>query len=162
MPETATKSVGRQFAIWSVVALLLLAGAGAATFLDLLRARPKLFDRTPVPQPDRSDAAAIAIPASGVQVTIKQSDKAWLPGGQYQLHLDDITGRQVLASATDASGRVVFGPTSVKKGAIFAIPSAERPAMRVKVVRLENMLAGGDFGEFLILPAASTGDEVRD
>lgn len=141
-----------EFALWIVVAVVLLAGIGVGAVMGLFSRKPGegLFNRAP--QPSKCDAAAVTIPAEGVRATVKQNGKAWLPGGRYELHLDDITGRQVLISVTDADGHVVLGPMSVKRNSGFAVPLGERPAFVVRVVRLENMLAGGDFGEFLVLP----------
>ena len=70
------------------------------------------------------------------------------------MHLDDITGRQVLVSVTDRDDRVVFGPKSVRKGDRFHLPPRGEPELAVEVVRLRNVLAGGgDFAEFLVKPA---------
>ena len=79
-----------------------------------------------------------------MRITIKQRTSAWLPGGKFKLHLDDITGGQVLVSVTDRDDKVIEGPRSVRKDDAFTVGG-----LRVAVVRLENMLAGsGDFGEF--------------
>jgi hypothetical protein len=60
------------------------------------------------------------------------------------LHLDDITGQQVLLSVSDDSGRVVLAPQSVRQDDNFSVSD-----MDISVVRLENIAIGsGDFGEF--------------
>ena len=58
----------------------------------------------------------------------------------------------MLISITDQSKRVVMGPKSVKAGETIALEGV-RPAMLLEVRRLENLLTGEDFGEFLIKPA---------
>ena len=107
--------------------------------------------RPGVPERGAVESAAIELTASGVPLTIKQRRSAWLPGGKYKLHLDDITGRQVLISVTDQRGDIVMGPRSVRADDTVSLEGVE-PAMVLEVLRLKNLLTGEDFGEFLVKP----------
>lgn len=109
-----------------------------------------------VPAPSANDAAEVVMTADGVPLTIKQRENAWLPGGQMKLHLDDITGRQVLISVTDASGKVILGPHSARVDERILIPPGEKATHEIEVVRLKNLLTGDDFGEFVVRPANVT------
>jgi hypothetical protein len=128
-------------------ALAVVAASVAVTWtmVGVNRGAAKLLDRGPAaPSPTARDAAEIPLSGEPVRVTIKQRSSGWLPGGKYKLHLDDITGRQVLVSVTEDEDRVVQGPKSVKPGDTFTVGN-----LHLTVVRLENLLVGsGDFGEF--------------
>lgn len=126
------------------VLIVLGIGLGIGAVMAL-KPRPS----TEAPQPSQSDAQRMVVPAEGLVLTIKQKSNAYLPGGKAKLHLDDITGRQVLVSVTDDNGHVILGPKSVKVDDVFDI-SVENETHQVEVVRLKNMLAGGDFGEFRV------------
>lgn len=76
---------------------------------------------------------------------MRQRDSEWLPGGKHKLHLDDITGRQVLLSITDSLDKVVHGPKSTKVGEKITVGE-----VTVEPVRLKNLLVGEDFGEFRV------------
>jgi hypothetical protein len=123
------------------------------TVIDMRRRATKLLERGPsVPAPTAADAAGIPLTAAGTRVTVKQRGNAWLPGGQMKLHVDDITGGQVMVSVTDSGGRVVLGPRSVRRGETLTVAG-----MDITVARLENMLVGSsDFGEFEVKPASAT------
>ncbi len=112
----------------------------------------KALGQPGAPGPGPEESAAIALTDEGVPLTIKQRSSAWLPGGKFRLHLDDITSRQVLISITDSTERVVMGPVSVKAGQTITLENVQ-PAMQLEVVRLENLLTGEDFGEFIVKPA---------
>jgi len=123
-----------------VVALGLGIGIALVVFGD--RSPPEL------PAPSAEQAASTPLGDGGIEFTVKQKGSAHVPGTRAKLHLDDITGRQVLVSVTDDGDRVIFGPKSVRRGDVLDLPTT--PAVRVEVKRLENKLAGGDFGEFVV------------
>lgn len=137
-----------------IIAAAIVAAAGAVvwTTVGMKRDAAKLLERGPsVPEPTAKDAVAMPLTDDGVQLTVKQHSSAWLPGGKLKLHLDDITGRQVIVSVTDADEKVVLSPKSVKKGETFIVSN-----MKIEVVRLENLLVGSaDFGEFHVLPVSN-------
>jgi len=135
------------------VVVVIASAVVVCSVIEMRRGAAKLLDRGPsVPTPTAADAAAMPLTRDGVRVTVKQRGNAWLPGGKVKLHVDDITGRQVLVSVTDVDERVVLGPKSITKGEKFAVSD-----MEIEVVRLENLLVGsGDFGEFDVKPAPAT------
>ncbi|HEX8324639.1 MAG TPA: hypothetical protein VF595_12095 [Tepidisphaeraceae bacterium] len=112
-----------------------------------------------LPKPTAADAANISLTDTGVTLIVKQRDFAWLPGGISRLHLDDITGRQVLVSVTDAAGHVVCVPRSLQSGDVFTVDGPT--PMSIECVRLKNLLTGTDFGEFRIRSVTSTTRPVR-
>jgi hypothetical protein len=145
---------GRHAAMWVIAATVVIVAAAVVwSVIGMRRQATKLLDRGPsVPAPTAADAAAVPLTADGMTVTIKQRSSAWLPGGKLKLHLDDITGGQVIISVTDTGGRVVLGPKSVTTGDKFSVGG-----MDGHVIRLENMAVGsGDFGEFQVKPASPT------
>lgn len=103
----------------------------------------------PVPERTSAQAAKAAVSAEGELLTVKQNASSWLPGGKGKLHLDDITGRQVLASVTEGEKTVIWGPKSIRAGETHEV-AVGGEALTIEVVRLKNMLAGGDFGEFKV------------
>jgi hypothetical protein len=136
----------RNLAIWAIAGAAVVAALAIVWAVIGIRSGADQFlNRGPaIPSPSATDAAATPLTPSGVGLTIKQRSDYWLPGGKLKLHLDDITGQQVLVSVTDDSGRVVLAPQSVKPGDRFSVSD-----MEITVVRLENILVGsGDFGEF--------------
>lgn len=136
----------RSYAIWVIASAAVAAALAVVwTMLGIRSGADQLFNRGPtLPTPSVTDAAATLLTPEGVKLTIKQRSHAWLPGGKLKLHLDDITGQQVLVSATDAAGRVVLAPHSVRQGDRFGVSN-----MEIVVVRLNNIVFGsGDFGEF--------------
>jgi hypothetical protein len=138
-------------AIWIITAAVVVTSAVMVwAIIEMRRGAEKLMDRGPsAPMPSAADAAAISLTSSGVSLTVKQRGAAWLPGGKFKLHLDDITGQQVIVSVTDDHGSVVVGPLSVTVGRKFTVSN-----MEIEVVRLENLLLGSsDFGEFVVKPA---------
>lgn len=146
-----------EFTVWIVTAVLILAGIGVASVFRLFKlpSKPRWLERAEAPKPTRAQAASTALAPEGQLITIKQHGAVWLPGGQYQLHLDDITGGQVIVSVTDRHEQVIFGPKSVRKKDLFQLPSDQDSELIVEVRRLENILVGGgDFGEFLVKPPA--------
>jgi hypothetical protein len=140
----------RNLTRWIVACAAIVVAAAVVWAVVGFRSRTdELLGRGPAaPAPSASDAAATPLTSSGVRLTIKQRSNAWLPGGKLKLHLDDITGQQVIVSVTDDSGRVTLAPKSVKQGERFSVSD-----MEIAVVRLENLLVGsGDFGEFEVKP----------
>ncbi|MDA0833366.1 MAG: hypothetical protein O2955_09210 [Planctomycetota bacterium] len=135
---------------WTIAGVAIVAAAAVVWAVVGIRSRTEdLLGRGPAaPVPSANDAAATPLTSSGVLLTIKQRSNAWLPGGKLKLHLDDITGQQVIVSVTDDTGRVTLAPKSVKQGDRISISD-----MEITVVRLENLLVGsGDFGEFEVKP----------
>ena len=138
----------RSVAIWTIAVAAVVAALAVVWVVIGIRSGAEQFvNRGPaIPTPSATDAAATPLTPSGVRLTIKQRSHAWLPGGKLKLHLDDITGQQVLVSVTDDSGRVVLAPQSVRQGDHLSVSDVE-----ITVVRLENIVIGsGDFGEFEI------------
>lgn len=131
--------------VWAIFAITGAVQTGVET-------ATKALGQPGAPEPGPEESAAITLTAEGVPLTIKQRASAWLPGGKFRLHLDDITSNQVLISITDNGGHVVMGPVSVKAGQTITLENVQ-PAMLLEVVRLENLLTGDDFGEFIIKPA---------
>lgn len=136
--RTRSRSESRNFA--SAVALIIVF-AVTTSLVDSCTA-PK---RPGAPHRTLEDAANWAIPAEGLLITVRQRDSEWLPGGKHKLHLDDITGRQVLLSITDSLDKVVHGPKSTKVGEKITVGE-----VTVEPVRLKNLLVGEDFGEFRV------------
>jgi len=151
----------RTLAMWTIAAAVV--GAAVAivwTLVGMSRDAGKLLDRGPsVPAPSAQDAADAIATSQPTRITVKQRGSAWLPGGKLKLHIDDITGGQVLASVTDGCERVVHGPKSVRKGDTFTVAD-----LSISVVRLENLLVGsGDFAEFdVTLTSPTTQGEAGD
>ena len=142
------RDIGR----WAIAGAVVVAAAAVVwAMLGIRSGADELLNRGPsAPAPSAADAAATPLTSEGVRLTVKQRGNGWLPGGKLKLHLDDITGGQVIVSVTDADGRVILAPRSVKTGERFTVSG-----MEVAVVRLENMLVGsGDFGEFQVTAAA--------
>ena len=147
----ARKSRNRAMMIVTA-AMVIVAGVIVWAVIGIRSDVKEALTKPEAPEPSQSDMADVPLTDEGVSVTVKQRDGGWLPGGKYKLHLDDITGGQVLVSVTDKDGRVVLTPRSVKKGKRFAMPD-KSPVMEVEVIRLENVLTGEDFGEFAVKPA---------
>ncbi|HEV2295490.1 MAG TPA: hypothetical protein VGR35_16695 [Tepidisphaeraceae bacterium] len=143
----------RDIAVWTIAcAAVVAAGVVVWTMVGIRSGADQLLNRGPsVPAPSAADAAATPLDPAGVRLTIKQRGNGWLPGGKLKLHLDDITGQQVIVSVTDHAGRVILAPQSVKKGDRFTVSG-----MEISLVRLENMLVGSaDFGEFEVKPQSA-------
>lgn len=137
---------GRSIAVGTIAGASVVAALAVVSAVIGIRSGAEQFwNRGPaLPAPSATDAAAKPLTASGVRLTIKQRSHAWLPGGKLKMHLDDITGQQVLVSVTDDTGRVVLAPQSVRQGDRFNVSD-----MQISVARLENILIGSaDFGEF--------------
>ena len=136
----------RSLAIWAIAGAAVVAALAVVwAVIGIRSGADQFFNRGPaIPTPSATDAAATPLTSSGIRLTIKQRSHVWLPGGKLKLHLDDITGQQVLVSVTDDIGRVVLAPQSVRQGDRFSVSD-----MEITVVRLENIVVGsGDFGEF--------------
>ena len=148
------KRRGRHPALWVIAVTVVIVGVVVVwSVINMRRAASNALDRGPsVPVPSEADAAAMPLPPEGVTVTIKQRGNGWLPGGRHKLHLDDITGGQVMVSVTDSDGRVILGPKSVRKGDSFSAGG-----MDIEVSRLENMVVGtSDFGEFTVKSSSAS------
>jgi len=144
--EVRAMGQGRSIPIWMIaIAFVVAALALVSAVIGMRSGAEQFWNRGPeLPTPSATDAAANPLTTSGVRLTIKQRSHAWLPGGKLKLHVDDVTGQQVLVSVTDDSGRVVLAPQSVRKGDRFDVSG-----MQISVVRLENILIGSaGFGEF--------------
>jgi hypothetical protein len=151
--DVAMKRLSRDALLWVIAVTVIVVGGTAVWSMLAARAgASRLLDRGPsVPVPTAADAAAAPLTAEGVRITVKQRSSAWLPGGSLKLHLDDITGGQVLVSVTDSEGRVIVGPKSVTQGDVFRVGE-----MNVQVIRLLNMLTStSDFGEFEVKPGSA-------
>jgi hypothetical protein len=138
----------RNLAIWTMAGASVTAALAVVwAVIGIRSGADRFFNRgSAIPRPSATDAAATPITPNGIELTIKQRSDAWLPGGKQKLHLDDITGQQVLVSVTDDSGRVVLSPQSVRQGETFSVSD-----MDITVVRLQNILVGsGDFAEFKV------------
>lgn len=92
------------------------------------------------------------LPPEGVDVTLKQRESRWLPGGRLELSIDDITGGQVLVTVSDDAGDVLLGPKSVRGGDAIDFALPQGASFRLEVLKLTNLLTGDDFAEFRIVP----------
>ena len=84
-------------------------------------------------------------------LTVTQRSSKDLPGsdGRISVHVDDITGGQVLLTIRDNGGRKVIDQQSVRVDDIVDFEADGRKYL-LCVVRLANFLIGDDFVEFAV------------
>jgi len=144
---------------------VLLIGVGLCAFAILgylaWREFHQSFSRHEVPQQSAADASAIVLDDKGTTLTIKQRQNAWLPGGSHKLHLDDISGGQVLVSVTDSSGNVFIGPTSLREGDRLKV-TGSRSTLEIELTTLRNLLVGDDFAEIHVRPIKDVQGKEKD
>ncbi len=83
------------------------------------------------------------------RMTIIQRQQVSLPGSHDTLcvHIEDITGGQVLLSVRASTGRPVVDTMSVEQGDIVPFPVGAREYY-LRVIELRNLPIGDDFGVF--------------
>lgn len=91
------------------------------------------------------------LPDDPFRMTIVQRRAKAIPGSRntVKVHLDDITGGQVLLEIRGFGGKVIVDTTSVKAGDTVPFRLAEGDYY-LHVLELRNLIVGNDFGVFEI------------
>ena len=101
-----------------------------------------------------SCTATVELTTDPVTVAVHQRESAAIPGsdGKVRVHLDDITGGQVMLWVTGGGGEQIVEPRSVQPGDVLEVPipgkkgKAEKP-LYLKMSGMTNYLVGDDFAE---------------
>jgi len=101
-----------------------------------------------LPDSEPPAAPSLDLESGPARLTVVQRHSADVPGsgGRLQIHLGDITRRQVEVTLSRADGGGVLPPTSMRQGETIRF-AYERHAYRLRILRLENLLLGDDTAE---------------
>jgi hypothetical protein len=103
---------------------------------------------SPVPEkkkPKEEKPPSLELPDDVVTITVRQRRSRPIPGSdnRIRIHLDDITGGQVIMSISDDRGTVVLEEVSLKPGEVVSFEVNDKEYF-ARVKELTNVLIGTD------------------
>jgi hypothetical protein len=160
----ATPAVGQsKRGQWVIILLLIglictLAVVSVLGYL-LLSGKQVQISTNVTPAPPTPPAVVKVTPTlskNTVEFAVYQRRTAPVPGSNntVMVHLDDITGGQVLVSVIDANGQTLMPATSLKEGAAGTF-TLGKATYDVAVKDLRNKMVGSDFGVIAVGPTTA-------
>ena len=104
----------------------------------------------------------LVLPEDPLHLTIIQRTSKFIRGsdGKLSVHIDDITGGQVLVEILRDSGPALVDTISMKPGDIVKFHVAEQEYHLI-LIRLENFLIGNDFAVFEVSTKAPSAERIE-